>query len=135
MHIGCVTYQVEAWEDCLLPYLLKQQLPVQVDIDIKPGGGNSVNLKSKGRIPVAILTTEDFDATEVDTGTVRFGPGLARPAHYAVEDVDDDGDLDMILHFLTQETGIQAGDTSATLTGVSCIDGAFFGSDAIVTRP
>ena len=110
-------------------------MPIEVDIVIKPGDVNSFNLKSKGRIPVAILTTEDFDATEVDTGTVRFGPGLARPAHHAVEDVDEDGDLDMILHFKTQETGIQAGDTSATLTGVSFVDGAFFGSDTVIIVP
>lgn len=39
---------------------------ITVDIDIKPGSDpNSINLKSKGVIPVAILTTDDFDAADV----------------------------------------------------------------------
>lgn len=132
--IGWVSQHINALDE-LWPYFEKQRIPIQVDIDIKPGDVNSINLKSKGVIPVAILTTEDFDATEVDPGTVRFGPALTRPVRYSLEDVDGDGDLDMVLHFWTQETGIQAGDTSATLTGVSFVDGAFFGSDAIITVP
>jgi len=87
-----------------------------VDIDIKPGSDpNSINLKSKGIIPVAILTTDVFDATEVDPTTVLFAG--AAPIRWAVEDVDYDGDLDLVLHFKTQETGIAAGDAEATLTG------------------
>lgn len=90
-----------------------------MEIDIKPGSDpNSINLKSKGVVPVAVLTTDDFDATTVDPGTVRFGPGEAEAVHWALEDVDEDGDnIDMILHFKTQETGIKAGDTEATLIG------------------
>jgi len=70
-------------------------------------------------IPVAILTTDTFDATTVDPTTVLFGPTgtEAAPMHSALEDVDGDGDTDLILHFNTQQTGIQCGDTSATLTG------------------
>jgi len=109
---------------------------LEVAIDIRPGiGPNPVNPRSRGVIPVAILTTEDFDATEVDPGTVRFGPAGASPVRYALEDVSGDGSLDMILHFRTQETGIQDGDTSATLTGWSFTDLAFFGTDAIITVP
>ena len=98
-----------------------------VEIDIKPGSDpNSINPASKGVIPVAILTTStaagesvDFDATTVDPETVWFGPegDEASFVHYALEDVDDDGDIDMILHFRTLETGISSGDTEATLTG------------------
>ena len=46
---------------------------LDVVIDIKPGSEtNPVNVKSKGVIPVAILTTADFDATSVDHTTVVF---------------------------------------------------------------
>jgi hypothetical protein len=111
-------------------------MPIEVDIDIKPGSyPTAINPRSMGVISVAIMTTGDFDATEVDTETVRFGPDLTRPVRYSFEDVDYDGDLDMVLKFRTQETGIQAGDTSAVLTGVSFVDWAFFGSDAIITVP
>ena len=44
-----------------------------ISIDIKPGSfPDSINPRSKGVIPVAILTTDTFDATTVDSATVRF---------------------------------------------------------------
>jgi len=46
---------------------------IEVDIDIKPGSDpNSINLKSKGVVPVAVLTTDGFDASTVDPETVGF---------------------------------------------------------------
>jgi len=107
-----------------------------VDIDIKPGSDpNSINLKSKGVIPVAILTTDVFDATEVDPTTVLFAG--AAPAHKDahIEDVDDDGDLDLVLHFRTQETGIAAGDIEATLTGQTFDGIPFSAVDSVRTVP
>ena len=75
-----------------------------VEIDIKPGSDpNSVNFKSKGVLPVAILTTDTFDATTVDPGTVIFDifeiNGSTPPNMCAIEDVDGDGDLDLVCHF------------------------------------
>ncbi|MBI2060122.1 MAG: S8 family serine peptidase [Nitrospirae bacterium] len=87
-------------------------------IDIKPGSfPNSINLRSSGVIPVAIPSTEEFQAASVDVETVRFGPAGAGMDHSAFEDVDQDGDLDLVLHFRTQETGLEPGDTQAALTG------------------
>lgn len=116
---------------------------IEVVMDIKPGGDpNAINPNGKGKIPVAILTTYTdlgesvtFDATTVDAETVRFGPDEAAPVHWALEDVDNDGDLDMILHFKTQETGIKDGDTEACLTGKTVDDRSIKGCDAIVTKP
>lgn len=105
-------------------------------IDIKPGGlPNSINPKSKGVIPVAILTTDAFDATTVDPLSVAFGPNRAMEAHRRghIEDVDGDGDLDLLLHFRTQETGIQCGFTSAFLTGETFDGQVIEGSDSIKT--
>lgn len=96
--------------------------PVTITIVIKPGGyPNSINPKSEGVIPVAILTTLDFDASIVDANSVRFGPSGAGKAHKNphLDDVDDDGDTDMVLHFRTQDTGIAEGDTEACLTGMT----------------
>jgi YVTN family beta-propeller protein len=106
----------------------------EVLIDIKPGNDpNSVNLKSKGVIPVAILTTEDFDATTVDPLSVEFGPDGAMEAHGQghVEDVDWDGDLDLVLHVNTQETGILCEDTEAGLTGETFDGQAIEGYDSV----
>ena len=112
-------------------------LTLDVQIDIKPGSDvNPINLKSKGVIPVAILTTEDFDATTVDPGTVRFGVGLATEKHGVghIEDVDTDGDDDVVYHFPTQDSGLECGDTTATLTGTTFGGQSVMGSDSIVTR-
>lgn len=73
-----------------------------VNIDVKPDSSqNKVNVKSQGVIPVAILTTAGFDATTVIGSSVQL-VGVSA-SHFALEDVDRDGDLDLILHFRTQD--------------------------------
>src|SRR5262249_13046482 len=62
----------------------------------------SVNLDQNGVIAVAILTTSDFNAARVDAATVRFAGAAA--VQNSLEDVDHDGDLDMVLHFRAQQT-------------------------------
>jgi hypothetical protein len=113
-------------------------------IDIKPGSDkNPVNLKSKGVIPVAVLTTPDFDAATVDVASVCFGDAEAAgqracdEAHIQghLEDVDGDGDLDLMLHFRTQDTGIDAGDTQACLTGTTSFGESIADCDSITITP
>ena len=107
---------------------------IDVSIDIKPGSGrNPINLKSRGNIPVAILTSETFDATQVNWETVRFGPSGATESHQRVhvKDADYDGDMDVVLHFKTRDTGILCGDTEASLTGETFSGEEFTGSDVI----
>jgi hypothetical protein len=104
----------------------------EVAIDIKPGSDvNSINLKSKGVVSVAILTTEDFDALDVDPESVIFAG--AQPVRWHIEDVDGDGYDDMLLQFNTQElTDLSADSTDALLTGTT-LDGtvSFFGVDTV----
>ncbi|MEJ2646935.1 MAG: hypothetical protein P8016_00845 [Sedimentisphaerales bacterium] len=84
-------------------------------IDVKPGDEqNNINLKSHGVVPVAALTTEQFDAATIDPMTARFAG--AAPAHWSLEDVDGDGDDDIIFHFRTQELDLTDESTEATLT-------------------
>lgn len=107
-----------------------------VGIDIKPGSNsNAINPKEKGVIPLAILTDNSFDATTVDPLSVEFGPNGAKEIHNKghIEDADGDGDLDMVLHFNTKETGIQCGDTKASLTGKTISGQDITGTDAILT--
>jgi hypothetical protein len=109
---------------------------IPVAIDIKPGEfPNSINPKSKGVIPVAILTTAAFDATTVDPTTVLFGATgtESAPVHSALQDVDGNGGSDLLLHFKTQATGIRCGDTSASLTGETFSKQAIEGTDSIKT--
>lgn len=105
-------------------------------IDIKPGSfPNSINPKSQGVISVAILTISTFDATTVDPASVEFGPSGALEAHGKghIEDANGDGVLDMVLHFRTQDTGIECGDTSAFLTGETFDGQVVQGSNSIRT--
>ena len=110
---------------------------VSVSIDIKPGSDpNAINPRSKGATRVAILTVESFDAPEsVNPSTVHFGPSGAGIHNTSVHfrDVDHDGDLDLVLHFQTQETGIACGDTEASLSGTTFDGTPIAGSDSIVT--
>jgi len=107
---------------------------VEVKIDIKPGSDpNPINLKSKGVVPVAVLTTGDLDAGTVDPVTVSFAG--AAPLRWTAEDVDGDGDVDLLLHFKTQELNLDADSTDATLTG-STFDGQLIqGTDTVEVVP
>lgn len=106
----------------------------EVEIDIKPGDyPNSINLESRGRVPVAILTTEQFDALTVDPVTVVFGG--ASPLRWAAEDVDFDGDTDLVFHFKTQDLELDQSSTNAVLAG-STFDGQEIeGTDSVNIVP
>jgi len=83
--------------------------PEEIQIDIKPGSyPNSINLGSNGVVPVAILSSETFDATAVDPNTVELaGEGVAvrgKGSKYLAgeEDVDGDGLMDLVVKVETE---------------------------------
>jgi len=77
-----------------------------IKIDIKPGSyPNSINLKSKGKLWVAVLTTDDFNAGNIDPGTISLAG--AEPMRCKLKDVDGNGDPDMLLQFTTQDLKIK----------------------------
>jgi YVTN family beta-propeller protein len=107
-------------------------LQVAIDIRIKPGGHrNPINLKSKGKVPVAILSDATFDAATVDPSTVVFAGASPRSIGTSLEDVSGDGLLDMVLHFRTQDLTLQPGDTEACLSGQTTNGQAFTGCDSV----
>jgi hypothetical protein len=108
----------------------------EIEIDIQPQDvDNPVNPASQGLVSVALLGSATFDVHSVDATTLGFGPNGARPGHDIceselllshVEDVDLDGQDDLIVHFRNRETGIAFGDTEA------CVKGALVGGTEIV---
>ena len=114
--------------------------PVEVEIDIKPGSDpNSINCNNeKGVIAVAILTTDDFDATTVDHTTVTFEGASEthvdkktdEPRRHE-EDVDGDGDTDLVFHFRKGDTNLTCDSTEGTLIGETFDGQAIEGSDAV----
>lgn len=115
--------------------LLRYAVPppiITITIDIKPGSDpNSINRRSRGNVPVALLSSETFDALTADRASVVFAEAPALDRAGGVEDVDGDGQLDVVLHFATQALDLPDGTTEACLTGETTDGQQFRGCDAV----
>jgi VCBS repeat-containing protein len=98
-------------------------IPMTVNIDIKPGDDtNTINLGAGGTTPVAILSTQIFDATTVNPNTVTLssapvnlrGRGEAQASR---EDVNRDGREDLVVHVITQDLELSQTAQEAVLEG------------------
>lgn len=115
-------------------------LQTEITIDIKPGSdSNPVNCHNEhGVIPVAILSTDTFDATTVDHTTVRFEGAsethidkkTGEPRRHE-EDVDGDGDIDLMFHFRQEDTNLNCNSIEGTLSGQTFAGLAVTGTDTI----
>jgi hypothetical protein len=121
-------------------------LPIDVDIDIKPGSyPNCFNNDGNGVIPVAILGSADFDVSLIDQSSLSF-EGLAvrvkgnGAEQCSIKDVsgdfsgtlegEPDGFDDLVCQFVDQDGKWDAGSGHATVGGM--IDGTEFeGQDEI----
>jgi hypothetical protein len=118
-------------------------LAILVEIDIKPGSyPNSINLGSHGLIPVAILSSEDFDATTVDPDTVGLaGAGVevrGKSNKYMAhqEDVNDDGLIDLVVQVATENLDPGSFQDGYAILSGSTNDGLDFeGLDEITIVP
>jgi hypothetical protein len=105
-----------------------------VVMDIKPGDGpNTLNPRSNGVIPVAILTTEQFDATSIDVPSLRFGAtGEEASAVRAIfDDVDGDGDPDLLVFFRSRDTGIDCKTLFTYISGKTSTGADIAGTDSV----
>jgi hypothetical protein len=119
-----------------LPFQTVVAPPVtEVTIDVRPGSlKNQIRLRRGGIVPVAILGSSVFDVALVDIASVRFGPRAASAARRRGhrKDVNRDGWPDLVLYFRVGETGLEAGDREAALTGLTLNGERFAGADSIV---
>jgi hypothetical protein len=95
----------------------------QINIIVKPDTTEvaRVNVKAKGRIPVALLSSAEFDAMAVDPQTLTFG---AQGDEQSLErcnekgrDYNGDGRLDRVCHFDLQAANFELGDTEGVIRG------------------
>jgi hypothetical protein len=98
---------------------------LQINILIKPDTTEvaRINPASKGRIPVALLSSAEFDAMDVDPESLTFG---AQGTEQSFErcsargrDYNGDGRLDRVCHFDTQLAGFEVGDTEGVVRGAT----------------
>jgi hypothetical protein len=116
---------------------------IQVAIDIKPGSDpNSINLGSAGVIPVAIFSTDTFDATTIDPfsidlngATVKIvGNKNLKPLCNA-EDADGDGLVDLVCKVYTVDFIVEVGESVAELHGMTVDGEEIIGQDFIRIVP
>jgi hypothetical protein len=109
------------------------QEPTPVSIDVLPGdAANQVYPNKTGRLPVAILGSAEFDATQVDPATLRFGVAQATIAEpVTISNVDGLHGDDTVARFNVAETGILCNDTEVTLTGATYAGEPIAGTDTI----
>ena len=111
----------------------------EVPIDIMPtDDGNNLNLRAGpgAGVSVAILSVgEFFEAPNlIDPLSLKFGPRQGNIfGSPQVRDVDGDGDEDLIVKFLIQQSGIACGDTQASLSGRTFDSQSISGADTINT--
>jgi hypothetical protein len=112
-----------------------------VDIDIKPGSyPNCFNNDGKGAIPVAILSSVDFDATQVNPDTIALdGQGMRvvgrdnTQAH--IEDVNGDGLNDLMVQIADVDGTYVAGNSIAVLTAETVGGESIKGTDSVCIVP
>jgi hypothetical protein len=117
-------------------------VPEPVSIDIEPWfKPNIIDWKFKwAPIPVAILSTPDFDAPKIiDRTSLTFGhQGDEKSSAFCSPlsiDVNADKSRDLICFFYTGETGFQCGDTQGILRGKTKDGILIEGSDLVKIIP
>jgi ELWxxDGT repeat protein len=113
-------------------------------IDILPGQAvNEIDLTSTGAVPIAVLGSDSFDVTRIDTSDLskfHFGDPLltprVSPTSFSLADVNSDGKTDLLLQFsistLASAGALKVGSMQGELTGPMQNGGSFSDSDALV---
>ena len=106
-------------------------------MDVLPGLRlNPIIPSLKVPLPVSILSTADFDATTLDTSTLRLGRGaekIMKIGGATKIDLNGDKRKDLLLLFWQPDVQIKRGDKSLCMTGVLPDEQEFTSCDEIRT--
>ena len=117
----------------------------EVLIDIRPGQlPNKINLASQGLLPVAVLSTDTFDASGFDPEMAHLsdaatadGCAGAEAVRWKYDDVNGDGRTDLVFFVRTQELGFTSATTQAMLMAHGMYQGTMIhimGTDTVVVK-
>ena len=121
---------------CLAALSFPARSPVQAEamtcpthtpvvIDIRPGSPiNWINLSSRGVVPVAVLTTQDFDASQFTPEMAHLTDATTAPSMGCIGamavgwirlDVNGDRRPDLVFFFKIQDLDLTSSSTAASL--------------------
>jgi hypothetical protein len=95
---------------------------------------------ASGVVPVAVLGSATFDATQVDPGTVRLAGASVKVmgnGEYDCknQDVNADGFPDLVCKVMKEDIVIAVGDSIAILVGQTFTGERFIGEESIQVKP
>lgn len=117
--------------------------PIQtVAIDVKPGEKNPVTITTgdpvRGKLPIAIYGSSTFNAGNVDLGSLSFGVNgwESNPLWCnAPQDLNKDGFVDLLCHFMNNSARWEQGLTTVHLNGRTFDDAYFHGTETVIYAP
>ena len=107
---------------------------LRVGIDVKPGDNpTSVEPKRQGMVPIAVLSSKEFDATAVDLSSIRAGATGTEGSMFRSmkEDVDHDGDVDLVILFRVADLALTCSAKGITVKGKTAQGRDFEGTEAV----
>ena len=107
---------------------------LKVTIDVKPGDEPTMVERARGGfLPVAILSTAQFDAVSLDVSSIRIGPTgtEAEAARTTKSDVNEDKRTDLLVLVRVQDLNIKCSDTAIRMTGKTNDGVAVEGMEAV----
>jgi hypothetical protein len=119
--------------------------PLTVVIDVKPADAvNQINLSARGLLPVAVLSTQDFDASmfmpmmaHLNDATAPMDCSGAEAVRWSYSDVNGDGQVDLVFFFRTQDLTLTASTKEVMLMAHGTYGGEevhIMGMDAVVVK-
>jgi hypothetical protein len=98
----------------LIDGVSKTELMQQISIDIKPNAKSiTTHANSNGKIPVALITSAEFDALKADRDSIKFGPpnGSGTPGKC------NKNGANLLCHFDKGDAGFAEDDTEGMVSG------------------